>query len=215
MITYHHYFPNLDLQKLAKDFNSTIKNYAGFSEKIVISRLGDGFERRGQSKAEEVQTTFKENWGTLFEGVEMTPTERRGTYQAEVEGKEIEIRIGPVDTRVYPLGRFRDYLTSEGILEQYEEQFKKRVSDYVCPDLIKWPGIILEPNGDLNLCASFEAITCPKAVVTNIFEKQPGEVERDLMQFHQRELNWFTRNIDDIVAGKVSTCKLKNHCYRD
>ena len=117
-----------------------------------------------------------------------------------------------MDTRVYPLGRFRQYLKQLGVLQQYEEQFEQAMSDYVCPDLIKWPGIIIEPDGSLNLCASFEAITCAGAIATNIFTKPYAQVQEELMRFHYKEVRWFIDNLPDIIAGKVSTCKLKNKC---
>ena len=88
------------------------------------------------------------------------------------------------------------------------------MGDYVCPDLIKWPGIIIEPDGSLNLCASFEAISCKGAIVSNILTKSYSQVEDELLQLHKTELKWFTENVQDIIQGNVSTCKLKNHCYQ-
>lgn len=105
-------------------------------------------------------------------------------------------------------------MSDKGILEQYETQFEQSMSDYVCPDLIKWPGIIIEPDGSLNLCASFEAVTSNGAIVGNIFSKSYEEVKHELIQFHRKEMGWFTKNISGIMAGNVSTCKLKNCCYK-
>jgi len=212
MITYHHYFSNLDPNKLAQEFNATLKNYFGFSKKILISLLGDQHAQQ-PTKAEEVQSTFQDHWEIIFDGIDIF-SEDNETYHAEYENRQVELLIPSIDTRVYPLGRFRQYLLQQGTLEQYEEQFEQSMSDYVCPDLIKWPGIIIEPNGDLNLCASFEAITCKRAIISNILTKTFSEVKEELKQFHQREMDWFIENIDEIVAGNTSTCKLKNNCYQ-
>ena len=56
MITYHHYFKDLNQEKLAKDMNSSIKNYSAFSQKIVISLLGDSIT----GKDKEVAESFNE-----------------------------------------------------------------------------------------------------------------------------------------------------------
>lgn len=214
MVTYHHYHPNLDRTKLAKDLNLTLINYLGFSKKIIISLLGDQYSQQKPTKAEEVQRTFQDNWEIIFADIGMTPTEDENSYHAQYGTNEVEIKIPRLDTRVYPLGRYRQYLSQSGILQQYETQFEQAMSDYVCPDLVKWPGIIIEPDGSLNLCASFEAVACGGAIVTNIFTKPYNQVQDELIQFHQKELNWFIDNLSDIIAGKVSTCKLKNNCYQ-
>lgn len=214
MVTYHHYHPNLDRTRLAQDLNSTLRNYLGFSRRIIISLLGDKYSQQEPTIAEDVQRTFQDNWEIIFADIGMTQTDDKKTYHAQYGTNEAEIKIPHLDTRVYPLGRFRQYLGQSGVLQQYEEQFEQAMSDYVCPDLIKWPGIIIEPDGSLNLCASFEAVACRGAIVTNIFTKPYYQVRDELTQFHQRELNWFVDHLPDIIAGKVSTCKLKNNCYQ-
>jgi len=214
MVTYHHYYPDLDKLKLAKDFNSTLINYLGFSRKIIISLLGDQYSQKEPIKAEEVQRAFQDNWETIFADIEMTPKNSKSTYHAQHGTNGAEIQIPPLDTRVYPLGRFRQYLAKRKVLEQYEKRFEQVMGDYVCPDLIKWPGIIIEPDGSLNLCASFEAVTYRGAIVSNIFTKPYSEVQKELIKFHKKEMNWFIDNLPKIIDGKVSTCKLKNNCYR-
>jgi len=214
MVTYHHYHQNLDTDKLAKDFNSTLKNYMGFSKRIIISLLGDEYSQQEPTKAEEVQRTFQDNWDIIFRDIEIKPMEDNKIYLAQFKSKKTQIRIPQIDTRVYPLGRFIKYLSQKDLLNQYETQFEQTMGDYVCPDLIKWPGIIIEPDGNLNLCASFEAINCTGAVVTNIFTKSYEQVKDELIQFHQKEMRWFIDNLPKIIDGKVSTCKLKNHCYQ-
>jgi len=67
----------------------------------------------------------------------------------------------------------------------------------------------------LNLCASFEAVNCRDAIITNIFEKSFGEVEKDLLELYRIEKKWFIDNITEIREGRISTCKLKNNCYRN
>jgi len=212
MITYHHYFEPLNPLKLAEDFNLTLKNYSRFSRKILISLLGDRFSQENPTKAEEVQKTFQDNWEIIFKDFCLTKQEK--TYEANYKGKEIQIKIPSVDTRVYPLGRFRSYLEKKGILKEYEEKFSASMSDYACPDLIKWPGIIIEPDGSLNLCASFEAICCRNAISSNIFSSSYQEVEKELMSLHQREFDWFVKNIKGIISGNVSMCRIENNLYR-
>jgi len=216
MITYHHYFENLDTNKLAQEFNLALKNYMRFSKKITISLLGDQFSQQNPTKAEEAQKTFNDNWGIIFKDINLTKIDDKNyhaTYTSLSTWKEANIYIPQIDTRVYPLGRFREYLSQRIMLQQYTAKFEQSLSDYVCPDLIKWPGIIIEPNGDLNLCASFEAIVCKDAVVTNIFRRSYEQVQNDLIKFHKKEMRWFIDNLSGIIDGKVSTCKLKNGCY--
>jgi len=216
MVTYHHYFVGLDIRKLAQDFNSTLKNYSRFSKSILISLLGDNYQGPGlgamPTKSGEVQESFKDNWEMIFSGIEL----RQDTvdrYHAIYAGREFDIRIPSIDERVYPLGRFRQHLEGCGRLDSYEKEFEKSMGDYACPDLIKWPGIIIEPDGSLNLCASFEAINCRGAIISNIFDKSYKRLEQELMRFHKKELGWFIDNLQEIIERKVSTCKMKNNCY--
>ncbi len=213
MVTYHHYHKDLDTHQLAQDFNATLKNYWGFSNRITISLLGDKFSQQEPTKTEEVKKAFKDNWKIIFEDIELAHDPEHKKHVASYRGKEVEIRIPPIDARIYPLGRFRSYLASKEVLSQYEQQFEQALRDYVCPDLVRWPGIIIEPDGGLNLCASFEAVNCQGAIVSNIFSKPYAQVKEELRQFHQRELQWFIDNLSGIMEGKVSTCKLKNGCY--
>lgn len=215
MVTYHHYHKDLDTYQLAQDFNSTLKNYWGFSNRITLSLLGDGFSQQEPTMAEEVRKAFKENWGVIFKDIELAHGAEHKKHVARYQSKEVEIRVPRIDTRVYPLGRFRDYLESKGVMPKYEQLFEPAMRDHVCPDLVKWPGIIIEPDGSLNLCASFEAVNCRGAVVSNIFTKPYAEVQEELLGFHQMELHWFIDNLSAIMEGKVSTCKLRNGCYKE
>ncbi|MBI4981392.1 hypothetical protein HZC30_07620 [Candidatus Woesearchaeota archaeon] len=210
MVTYHHYHDNLDPAKLASDFNSTLKQYFGFSKRITISLLGDSYPQQGSTKAEEVKKTFHENWSAIFADIEITLTKNSQSYFARYNSKEAKIKIPSVNTRVYPLGRFREYLSGKGILTPYEEHFRRQKRDYACPDLLKWSGLLIEPDGSVNLCASFESMYCRKAVVANIFTEPYSEVERKLREFHHREMKWFVRNIEGIISGTVPTCKLRS-----
>jgi len=213
MITYHHYFANLDTKKLAEDFNQSLKYLIKFSDKIIISMLGDNSSLRKPSMAEEVQRTFKDNLDLIMKDMAVV-AHNNASYTIDAEGKMVDIKIPTIDTRVYPLGRFRQYLSRKGILKKYELEFNNSLTDYVCPDLVRWPGIIIEPDGGLNLCASFEAIACSEAVVSNIFTKPYYEVKADLIDFQKKESCWLIDNIGDVIKGKASTCKLKNHCYK-
>ncbi len=208
MITYHHYFSNLDKEKLAKEFNQSLKQYIRFSRKILVSLLGDRFSL--EPKADEVLETFDANKALVFEGIDIEGED--GKYRLRYKEKEAELSIPKVDTRLYPLGRFRDYLKGQGILKEYEQRFEASMGEYVCPDLVRWPGIIIEPDGSLNLCASFEAISCNQAIISNIF-KPYDEVKHDLLGLHKREIEWFIHNLEGIAEGKISTCKMKNLCY--
>jgi hypothetical protein len=195
MVTYHHYFDSLNTEQLARDLNRALKDYLRFSSRIVISLLGDAYPQ-DRTMAEEVESRFEANRPIILKGVD-----------------EDKIKIPRIDTRVHPFGRFREYLATRGILDEYIEWFEERMRDYVCPDLIKWPGIVIEPDGGLNFCGSFEAIGCRKAVVSNVF-KPYEQMESDLLRFHKQEREWFADNLERIVAGKVSTCKLQNRCYQ-
>ena len=218
MITYHHYFQDLDTKALARKFNTTLHHAAKYSDAILISLAGDDFSLKQPTMAQEVTAVFEENKSLIFKGFEISQeTHNPYTYSLQIENqfknKKIELKIPPIDTRIYSLGRFRQYLKDQGTLVQYEKEFAKKMGEYTCPDMITWPGIILEPNGDLNLCGSYEAINCKNAVVTNIFKKPYQQVQQDLLNLRKRELAWFVQNIDDIMNGKVPMCKLENKCY--
>jgi hypothetical protein len=208
MVTYHHYFEDLDLDELAGNLNESLKDYVGFSKKILISLLGDDFPSEGETMKQEVKRTFFGSWANIFSGMNVR-REGGNKYSLSYGGQEAELSIPQISGTVYPLGRFRDHLSSRGILEEYEKWFDGKMGDYVCPDLVKWPGIVLEPNGDLNLCASFEAINCRRGIVTNIFEKSYGEVGQDILDFHKKEADWFVNNLEGITSGNISTCRLK------
>jgi hypothetical protein len=182
------------LDDFALRFNLSLKEFFQFSNSIVISILGDGFMQASGTMAERVQTMFKSDHDTIFKGISLDKMSAT-KYMATFEDKQIDIQIGPVDTQVHPIGRFRQYLAEKGILDEYIEWFGDGRPKYVCPDMIKWPGLILEPNGDINLCGSFEAVI------------------QDLLAVHKSELGWFVDNIEGIVSGDVATCKLLNYCY--
>jgi hypothetical protein len=211
MVTYHHYNAKSQDQ-IAESFNESLKNFMAFSNTIIISLIGHKFIEKEKGSAKEVNYAFERNKDKIFSGIGMKKVHEE-EYEATYNQNTARIIIPPIDNRIYPLGRFRDYLRKKGCLEYYEKKFNQSLTDYVCPDLITWPGIIIEPNGDLNLCASFEAITCDKAVVSNIFFEDYEQVEQELIEFNYKEREWFINNLEAIVQGKVSSCKLKNNCY--
>lgn len=213
MVTYHHYYENFNDLKFAEEFNKTLKHYLKFSNKIKVSLLGDSYLLNGQTKEDETNKTFQKNWNIIFKDIELIHLDEN-EYIANYSDIQSQITIPPVNNRVYPLGRFKNHLSQKGMLHEYEYFFEELMNEYVCPDLIKWPGIIIEPDGNLNLCASFEAVDSP-VIVSNIFNKSFTNVKKDLMDFHQKELFWFIQNLPDILKGKIPTCKLKNHCYTE
>jgi len=212
MLTYHHYFPALDQVKLAKDMNAAIKDYILFSDKIIISLLGDNYSQKDPTMKQEVEETFNRNHGLIFEGIELAAA-GENAYAARFKDHHAKISIPATDTRVYPFGRFREYLRYRSMLNEYTEKFEASLSDYVCPDMIRWPGIIIEPDGGLNMCASFEAINCRKAVVSNILDWPFDKVKSDLIRCHELEKEWFDKNIDSIMDGSAMSCKMKKGCY--
>jgi hypothetical protein len=212
LLTYHHYHANLDKERLANEINLSIKNFSKFSKKITVALLGDDYNHGGFIMAKDVKETFERNNPVIYEGIEISPSEDE-YHEAECDGKYFQIRVTPVNTMVYPWGRFKDYLSRKGIIKDYEKFFYDKISDYVCPDLIKWPGIIIEPDGSLNMCGSFEAITCDKSRFSNILSNSFETLEEELLQFHEKELDWFVKNLDQIIQGSVSCCKIKNNCY--
>lgn len=212
LLTYHHYHAGLDKELLARDINSSLKNFARFSRRITVALLGDGYNNEGFVMSKDVQETFNRNKPIIYGDIEVSSPEE-GYSRAEFDGKDFQIRVTPVNPMVYPLGRFKKYLSDRDILDDYERFFQGLLGDYVCPDLIKWPGIIIEPDGDLNLCASFEAINCSTSRCSNILTKPYEEVEQDLLQLHQKEMSWFIENIDYILQGQSPCCKIKNNSY--
>lgn len=208
MITYHHYFEKFEPKRFAQNFNLCLKNYFPFSNEIDISILGDGFSYNKPTMGEKVKKTFHNNWEIIFSGIEMEKIDSH-SYKAEYNNKTIKLVVRPLKEKVYPMGRFRDYLVEKNLLKEYEKNFEALNTYNICPDLLKWPAILLEYNGNLNLCGSFESLHCDNAVVSNIFTKSFQQVEKDLLNFHRKEHEWFLTSFSDIIKGKKVVCKMK------
>lgn len=206
-VTYHHYFPQFDPFKLHIMLNECLKNFFTFSREIHVSLLGDLYPQYNTTMANEVEDTFFSNWETIFSEIKMRRIDD-GTFKAKYGNKTRKIVIKHMNEKVHPLGRFKKYLTEKGIFEEYNKNYNFLDNYHACPDLIKWPGIVLEPDGSLNLCGSFESLECDNAIISNIFSKPFPQVEEDLLKFHQKEVLWFSSSYLDLIAGKKSACKL-------
>jgi len=215
MITYHHYFPDMDETQIASAFNKTIKGCVKFSDNIVISVLGDIMYEK--SSPDSLKKTFYGNIRKIFSGLDVgdnTTSPDADELAIRMDGREIELSIPPISNVVYPFGRFEKTLKKDGRYEEYVKKFDEELSEpYVCPDVLEWPGMIIEPDGDINMCGAFEAIAYPHvSVVSNIF-KPYEEVETEFLEFHKKEKEWFLANLPEIVFKEKTTCKIKNNCY--
>ena len=133
MVTYHHYFKDLDPLQLAHNFNATLKNYLPFSQKILISLLGDKYSQQQPTKAEEVEQAFKENFEIILADLQPAKVDSKN-YSVRHQGKEAKLYIPSIDTRVYPFGRFKNYLDQRGILAEYTQKLEQSLGNYACPD---------------------------------------------------------------------------------
>ena len=73
--------------------------------------------------------------------------------------------------------------------------------------------MIVEPNGDINMCGSFEAIAYPNVSVVSNILKPYENVEKELLRFYDKEKKWFINNFPDIALRKKTVCKIRNNCY--
>ncbi len=206
MITYHHYLPGFDPERFAPVMNAALKDYLSFSRSVKIALLGDRLPDLSPTMASRVHDAFYATLDAMLAGIPIIDKKERD-IRVVWNLMPRYIHITNVDSRLYPHGRVISYMEERG------GACNPSQGDYTCPDLIKWPGMIVEPDGSINMCGSFEGVACPHAVVSNI-HKPYGEVEGDLLEFHRRELSWFLENLPAIMDGKVSTCKLRNHCYQ-
>jgi len=210
LLTFHLYYPSLDHGTLAKTFNKSIRKMARFSDKIILAVIGDTyFTETSLSSALDV---FSENLSAIFEGLGPLERKAENNYLLRNNGRntEIEIRTNPA---IYPYGRFEKYLKGKGVYEDYLEKFPFFSKPIVCPDTGRLPGILIEYDGDVNVCGSFEAVATRETVIGNLFGKTYEEMEKLLLDFYRKEKDWVIENFDDILLGKKSTCKLCNRCY--
>lgn len=128
--------------------------------------------------------------------------------------KETLVSIPPSSDAVYPFGRFEKKLKKDGLYNEYINKFSKiHPEPHICPDILEWPGMAVECNGDINMCGAFEAIANPNVTVVSNILKPFEEVESDLLNLHEKEKDWFLDNLPDIAFGEKSTCKIRNNCY--
>jgi hypothetical protein len=210
LLTFHLYYPSLDHETLAKAFNKSIRKMARFSDRIILAVIGDTYFT--ETSLSSALNVFSENLGAIFEGLDLVERKAENTYLLRSNGRdtEIEIRTNPA---IYPYGRFEKYLKGKGVYEDYLDNFPFFSKPLICPDTGRLPGIIIEYDGGINVCGSFEAVATKETVVGNLFGKTYDELEKLLLDFYRKEKDWVIENFDDILLGKKSTCKLCNRCY--
>jgi hypothetical protein len=210
MLTYHHYFPDMKPEEIALLFNKSLYDCSKFSDKIIISIIGD--RAYDASSINAVGESFLENFDKIFKGFDLRRS--RNNIIAKKDGKKTVIYIPQPSDAIHPFGRFENKLKNDKIYESYVKTFNEMLSEPDnCPDALSWPGMVIEPNGDINMCGSFEAIAYPNVtVVSNIF-KPFEKVEADLLDLYRKERQWFIKNFPDIAFGRKTTCKIKNACY--
>ncbi len=211
MITYHLYYP-FDRDMIAKSMNRTLKEMSKYSDKIIISTIGDFYFPETCLQNAELQ--FFKDYYEIFNGFEHY--ERTDEKQFEFSGNAGEINVEfRTSNGIYPLGRFKELLRSSGYLEYYTEIFKEHTNTpIICPDVLEWPGLIIEPDGKVNTCGAYEGITCNHAVISNIFKESYEEFQGDMFMAYEIERQWILNNIDNLLQGKASTCKLLNQGYK-
>ncbi len=211
MLTYHHYFPDMKDKQIAKLFNKSLSECSKFSDKVAISLLGDIIYEN--SHTSNIKRTFLNNFDIIFDGFEIDIYEDNEII-AKKDSKETKISISNVSGAVYPFGRFEKTLKNDGLYEKYLKDFNILFFEpNLCPDVLEWPGMVVEPSGDINMCGAFEAIAKPHLTTISNILKPFEEVEDDLLKLHKKEKEWFLKNLPDIAFGKKSTCKIKNRCY--
>lgn len=121
MFTYHHYFENLG--RLTRDLNLSIREVLPFSNRIIISLLGDDFPINGKTKSEEMKVGFNQYLEFILSNMSYKQIDENN-YNVSVLGREVNIHVtSKVDKMVYPIGRFRKYLEERKILQKYERFF--------------------------------------------------------------------------------------------
>ena len=209
MLTFHLYYP-FPISHVCKAFQRSLRYLSEISEEITIAIIGDHFFT--ETSFLTALKTFRQNLETIFGCFQGGEKLEDDTFLLRINGKETKIEIKLNDV-IYPLGRFKEYLQRKGRYEEYIKTFKVR-RHLVCPDIGRWPGIVLETNGDLNLCGHFEAINNDATRVTNIFTHSYEEIEEKLLDIYQLERRWFFAHLELLRQAKVSACKLENRCYR-
>ena len=210
MITYHNYFPDMTEEVVAKKFNKTLLGCSRFSDKIIISIIGDRFYE--DSYVDNVENSFIQNSHIIFEGMELSGS-RKNITVSNAE-RSFALSIPFTSEAIHPYGRFAKKLKKDKNLKEYTEFFSELVPEpNLCPDPLIWPGMIVEPNGDINMCGSFEAIAYPNVSVVSNILKPYENVEKELLRFYDKEKKWFINNFPDIALRKKTVCKIRNNCY--
>jgi len=104
-------------------------------------------------------------------------------------------------------------LKRRGVYEDYSSAFIFGKKPIVCPDTGRLPGILIEYDGGINVCGSFEAVATRETVIGNLFGKKYDELEELLLGFYGKERDWVMRNVDNLLLSKKSSCKICNKCY--
>ena len=199
-----------ELEKYTEAFRYTIDRCANFSDQIIISIQGD--EMFPLTHIRRVSALFDATKEKIFEGFEVSSTD--GQTNITKNGKSTQLFVQPPTPIMYPKGRFARKLRNEGRYEEYEKLFASyEDSNYlkVCPILLNYQDIIVEPNGDTLVCISFLGIGKPP--VTNIFNHTYDEVMEHLNNRFELQKTWLLGHLPEVVHGKISTCEYKNNCY--
>lgn len=208
MLTFHLYYPFEDLVKV---FKKSIDECLQFSYHLKITILGDNFFE--ETSLEKATKVFAENLDYLLDGIRIIEREDTGGFGIGHKNGYAALHIRFAQN-VYPLGRFEQLLNQKGVLEEYTKSFYSKIrKPVVCPDLLELSGLIIEPNGDINLCGAFEAVQSRATVIGNIFDEGYPAIEQKLIQFHEKEREWFLKNLERISSGEVHACKLENNMY--
>ena len=209
-LTFHLYYP-FHLSDTAKYFNNSLKLLGKISEEITIVLLGDHYFRYTSLKS--VIDRFREYSKEILTGLKMVE-ERDNSFVVSYEDNQFMLLFYPTDV-VFPLGRFRSYLESKGELDNYVKTLYSSIRrPVVCPDIGRWPGLVIEHTGDINLCGHFESFQNKSAIVANIFHQDFGEIEENLLRIYELEKEWVLAHKVLLEEGKISSCKLENDCYR-
>lgn len=209
LLTFHLYYPSFD-NDLAKVFGKSVRKLAKISDKITLAVIGDTYFP--ETSLVKALDAFSDRFDTIFDGFDSC--QKIGDNCYSVNGKDGGVKVDIVtNPAIHPYGRFEKYLKQKGVYRDYVDNFRFGNKPVLCPDAGRWPGMIVEYDGDINMCGAFEAVVSKETVVGNLFGKTYEELEKLLLDFYGKEKNWFIKNLDDLLLGKKSSCKVCNKCY--
>lgn len=197
-LTYHLFAPDIVL--FESGFRYAFEACFEFCDEITIDLLAS--EVMEETSVEALEQRFEHFKQFLFQDYGIIETEE-GTF-VERDNRRVKLSYkGPSDN-VYDLGEFKKTLERKGLTKRYREMMGLRIPPPICVSTMNHETIVVEPDGGVKTCLSFDGIyTCAKV---NLFEAgYEGVLAHLEKRFHAQREEIIAR-LPDIIYKRHSMC---------